>query len=428
VKRPLPLWSATRSGFALFLVALSAAFADLPVPPQVYNPQTPAEAWNVIRLATANAKRLLAENRLQEMTDQVSLCSPALRTLSRFVAGPEHRPVIDEQTVVAYRGINDVAQSSLAGQRQAAELALACLAESLVKLQTAFAPEDVCAEIFTCPQHPEIVTATAGSTCPVCASPLRVRRIPYTDICPTSEVPIARVQASPVANPVELGRKVTFQATLSDAAGLPFPESRIVPLHGEALLFFVADASFTEFHVLTPPSELPGPFELSFVPRMPGSHRLWAGLAPEETALAEYPWTNLNSEFRPSSGITKPDVLSAEVEEYTVTMSFPGRGGSPSLKELSLLRIHVSDAQGQPCTVLEPLDRAFAYLTGIFDDGETMIRLHPSGTDILREDLRGGPLLDFKIYPSRSGYLHLFCQFKVGGRVLTAPLGFRVKE
>jgi hypothetical protein len=49
------------------------------------------------------------------------------------------------------------------------------------------------------------------------------------------------------------------------------------------------------------------------------------------------------------------------------------------------------------------------------------------GPDLLREDLRGGPSLAFKIHPPRAGFLHLFCQVKTGGRVLTAPLGIRVK-
>jgi hypothetical protein len=108
-------------------------------------------------------------------------------------------------------------------------------------------------------------------------------------------------------------------------------------------------------------------------------------------------------------------------------MSFSSPGGSPAAKELSLLRLHVADPQGQPCTALEPIDRAFAQLTGFFDDGETMIRLHPLGPDILREDLRGGPWLAFKIYPPRAGYLRLFCQIKVRDQILTANLGIWVR-
>ncbi len=414
MKRSLPL-------LATGCLIASAAFADLPVPPQVYNPQTPAEAWNVIRLAMANANRLLVENRLQEITDQVALCSPALRTLSRF------NPGADAQTVIAYRAINDVARTALSGSLPAAKASFSQLSESVKTLESAFPEADVRAEIFACAQHPEVLTTVSGSTCRLCSSPLRVRRIPYTEICPIQEAPVARLQVSSLETPVLSGQKVVVQAILSDSTGSSFPERRLLPLHGETLLFFVTDASLREFHLLRSANNAPGPFELSFVPQFPGPHRIWAGLVPEQTGLAEYPWANLESDFQVAADAEWSDVVTAPVEGYLFSITFSSPGGAPAAKELSLLRLHVTNPQGQPCSSLEPLDRAFAHLTGFFDDGETVIRLHPLGPDILREDLRGGPGLAFKIYPPRAGYLRLFCQIKVAGKILTAPLGIRVK-
>lgn len=410
----------------LFAVAFRlsnlGAFADLPVPPQVYNPQTPAEGWNVIRLAMGNAGRLLEENRLPEITDQVSLCSPALRALARG------NPSIDEKMVVAYRNINDAAQTSLSGNRQAAELAFSRLAESLRSLEAAFAPADVQAEIFACTQHPEVLSPLPGSSCRVCAALLRVRRIPYTEICPVPKTPIARLRISKLETVLVPGTPVTLRAHLRDAADLPISGDRLIPFHGERLLFFVTDASFREFHLLRPSSLPTEPIELSFTPRFEGPHRLWAGLVPEQTGLVEYPWASLGDGFQPEDDSGFPDVVTAQVDGYTLSVSFAGAGGFPRAGELSLLRLHVADSQGRPCASLEPLDRAFAHLTGFFSDGETMIRLHPLGPDILRDELRGGPWLAFKIYPSRAGFIRLFCQLKVEGRVITAPLGIHVKE
>ena len=65
-----------------FLVLTGAAIGDSPVPGSVLNPQTPAEAWNVIRLSTANVEQLIQEKRWPEIPVQISFCSPALRRLA----------------------------------------------------------------------------------------------------------------------------------------------------------------------------------------------------------------------------------------------------------------------------------------------------------------------------------------------------------
>ena len=46
----------------------------VPVPESVLNPQSVPEAWNVLRLASANLDRLVGEGRLEEVPDQASLC------------------------------------------------------------------------------------------------------------------------------------------------------------------------------------------------------------------------------------------------------------------------------------------------------------------------------------------------------------------
>jgi hypothetical protein len=92
------------------------------------------------------------------------------------------------------------------------------------------------------------------------------------------------------------------------------------------------------------------------------------------------------------------------------------------------MRLAVTDASGQPVTRLEPFMQAFAHLTGFYDDGTTVLRLHPVGGDILREDLRGGPWLAFRIYPPKTGFIRFFCQVRVDGRLVTAPLGFFISR
>ncbi len=124
----------------LCLLGRFTALADLPVPPQVLDPQTAAEAWNVIRLATGNVARLLKEDRLQELPAQISLCSPALRLLALRDAAPGQRALIDQNTAQAFRLVNDIAQAGMAQIPASATASFTRLQNTLDALKPAYAP------------------------------------------------------------------------------------------------------------------------------------------------------------------------------------------------------------------------------------------------------------------------------------------------
>jgi len=92
------------------------------------------------------------------------------------------------------------------------------------------------------------------------------------------------------------------------------------------------------------------------------------------------------------------------------------------------LQLHVSDLAGQPVTGLEPLHQAFAHIHGFFTDTGSVLQLHPVGGDILRDDVRGGPALAFKIFSPEAGRLRLFVQVRIEGRVIQAPLTLMVRQ
>ena len=405
------------------------ARADLPVPPQVLDPQTAAEAWNVIRLSTANVARLLKEERLQEVPAQISLCSPALRLLARSATAPEHRPLIDSTTAQAFRLVNDIAQAGMAQVPASATASFTRLQSTLDALKPAFDPAEVTAEIHVCPQHPERLSAKSDAPCPVCGGVLRVRRIPYTDVNPAPVTPLTKLSLESDAV-LTKGVETRLRARLQTLAGQPLASNQLVPLHGAPVRFLLVDQTLQDFHLLTPTgTDQPGIFEFAFTPAVAGPYRLWAEIAPAETAIPEYPATDLGGEFKVVSRSTRDflDVVSTTVGGLRFDLTFTGgNGGSPPLRQVSLMRIHVSDASGQPVTRLEPLMQAFAHLTGFYDDGKTVLRLHPVGGDILREDLRGGPWLAFKIRPPQTGFLRLFCQVRIAGRDLTVPLGVTI--
>lgn len=416
----------------LFALTSTAGLrADLPVPPQVLEPQTAAEAWNVIRQATANVGRLLKEQRLDEVPQQVSLCSGALRTLARSAPNLEQRPLIDAQTTLAFRCVNDMAQAGMARLQQSCEAAFGRLQAALTELRPTFATADVNAEIYACPLHPEMVTPQGDARCRFCNRALRIRRIPYTDLYAVPEVAQAKLVLKE-GETLRAGEPEKIDARLQRAGGGVLAPDGLISFHGAPVRLVVVDQTLTDFHLLTPEAVgNDGVLSASFTPATEGPYRTWAEVVPAETAIPEYPSADLGGEFKAMDRSRHDFIesLSSTVEGLTFQLTFTGRnGGFPPARQVSLMRLNITDGTGQPVTRLEPLMNAFAHLTGIYADGKTILRLHPVGGDILREDLRGGPGLGFKIYPPQTGFVRFFCQVRVDGRVITAPLGVQIAQ
>ena len=86
----------------------------------------------------------------------------------------------------------------------------------------------------------------------------------------------------------------------------------------------------------------------------------------------------------------------------------------------------MQNLNNQPLTRLEPVMAAFAHLVGFYDDGRTVVHLHPAGGEITNPGLRGGPTLDFKFYPPKSGFLRLYAQVQVDGQAVFASFNLNV--
>lgn len=425
-------WPTTLARALCTALLAASAFADLPVPPQVLDPQTPAEAWNVIRLSTANVRRLLKEQRLDEVAPQISLCSPALRTLARTVPTPEHSQRVDGQTALAFRLVNDVAQAGMTRLGQSVEVAFKRLEAALAELKPAFQPSDIEAEIYSCPNDLEMIATSPGEKCRFCGGKLRVRRIPYTELFARPDAPrLALAVEGPESEAVVVpGEPVSFKVRLRQHSGQPVEPSELLSLHGAPLRFLLIDQTLTDFHLIPAgPADASHQIPATFAPALAGPYRVWAEAVPVETALPEYPSADVGGAFRVVDRSRRDflEALEASVEGLRFALTFP-TGGAPPARQVSLMRIAVTDPSGQPVTRLEPFMQAFAHLTGFYDDGATVLRLHPVGGDILRDDLRGGPWLTFRIYPPKTGFIRFFCQVRVDGRVVTAPLGFFISR
>ena len=112
----------------------------------------------------------------------------------------------------------------------------------------------------------------------------------------------------------------------------------------------------------------------------------------------------------------------AAVDGYRLMLSVTGtKGHMLRAGETQMLQLHVQDASGAPVNRLEPFLQAFAHLHAFYADSETLLQLHPTGGDVLRDDLRGGPSLGFKIFSPQAGPLRIHLQLRTQGHPPPAP-------
>ncbi len=408
------------------LLVCGGLLADVPLPRRLLNPASAAEAWNVIRMAVANGERLLAEKRLDEITDQVVLCSPALRVLAGHGVVLEKQRETDENTARAFSLVNIVVKESMAGNQAGAENAFAQLRAVLRALAEAFDPKLVESEIYACPDHPDSLSTEPGQTCGQCARPLLARRIPYSFIYVKPGKPSLRLEAGADA-PLQPGRAATITLRLRRAGAAVTPDDLLVT-HSAPVHLLLADEALRDFHHLLPAAgDAAGEFSIAFTPAADGPYRLWVGVVPAATGLQEYLAAVLPGVGGGAVAVERQVVTVAEAGGFRFQLLFAG-AGPPRAEKTLLMRLHVTGGDGKPVARLEPVRNAFAHITGIYDDLETVAQLHPVGGDILREDLRGGPYLAFKFYPPKVGFVRLFCEVRLDGRTIIVPFGVEVVE
>ena len=117
---PRSFWKSVCCAFGLFVLGLPA-WSDVPLPARVLDPQSAPEAWNVIRLASTNVGRLIEENRLSEISAQISLCSPAIRALSKYAPPTSGQAPLAALNARSLDAVNSIVVASKAGDRNAVE-------------------------------------------------------------------------------------------------------------------------------------------------------------------------------------------------------------------------------------------------------------------------------------------------------------------
>lgn len=412
---------------AVFLCLLIQLRADPIIPGNVLDPKTAAEAWNVIRLASTNVERLLHEGRLAEIAVQISYCSPALRVLPQMAGSAEDLKKMAPLSERALMLVNSLAKAAKDNNPGGAEAVYDNLRQVLDGMAKQFDPKVVKSDIFFCPMHPDFIAGAAATPCDKCGMHLLTRRIPYSFIYMKPGEPTLRLTAQ-ASGPVEAGKKLEVKIQLSKADRSPATYDDLMVMHTQPIHLLIEEPGLGDYHHEHPvETEVPGEYSFSFTPQRSAPYRIWADLVPVATGVQELPFTDLPSKGTAGPVTDRADKFTAKVQGLSFVLTLGGGNGEPlKANQARRMDIMVTDAAGKPVTQLEPVMNAFAHLVGFYDDYHTVVHLHPTGGDVTLADARGGPGLSFMFFPPRAGFIRLYCQVSLDGRMIFAPFNVNV--
>ncbi len=412
----------------VLLSLANSARADTVLPGNILDPRSPAEAWNVIRLATRNVDLLLEEKRLAEIPVQISYCSPAIRAFPRMVSTPEAVTQVEAQAQQAFTSVNAIASAALQNNPDGAKSALARLRTILMNVAQHFDPKAVASDIFFCPMHSDFVSDNAKTPCAKCGMDLLTRRIPYSFIYTKPGEPSVRMTATANA-PVEAGKKIEVKVRMEKADKSPVLHADLIEMHTQPIHLLIEEPGLGDYHHEHPvPTKAPGEYVFSFTPAKTSPYRIWADIVPAATGVQELPFVDLPSAGKGGSIDDTANRFTSSAGGFQFALSFNNGSHLPTKAgQARPMGITVTARDGQPVTSLEPVMNAFAHLVGFYDDYQTVVHLHPTGGDVLNPALRGGPALGFILYAPKAGFVRLYCQVSIGGRMLFAPFNLNVE-
>ena len=412
----------------LFLASVSPPLrADSPVPRSLMEPKNAPEAWNVIRLATTNVDRLFEEDRVTEIPVQLSFVAPALRTLMRSATTPEAIATTELQGKRAIGWLAVVARAAEEKNGPSAKDNYGKLRFLLDDIARHFDPKDVKADIYFCPMHADFIAQDPKTPCGRCAMDLLVRRIPYSFVYTKPGEPSIRLTASP-NGPVEAGKKLDVTIRLERGDKSPVLHDDLMVMHTEPIHLLIEEPGLADYHHEHPkPTKTPGEYAFSFIPRKSAPYRIWADIVPFATGVQELPFTDLPSAGKPDAVENTATQMESNVDGFHFKLDLGGGNDTPLRAQTARgMTVAITDSAGAPVHALEPVMNAFAHLVGFYGDRQTIVHIHPIGGDVLNSEARGGPALSFVFFPPKPGFIRLYCQVSIGGKMRFAPFNVNV--
>ena len=312
--------------------------------------------------------------------------------------------------------------ASDASDQMGAEMEFTTLTDLIDKLKSFYPPDLLEAAMhlpdkYICPMHADVI-GLRGDSCPKCGMSLE-----QAGAFSETFIHMPPIQARVRTDvPLKVGAQVHALIYLTQSDGSPVRLGDLKEMHTQKIHLFIIDSSLTDYHHEHPAqTDSVGVYSFKFTPRKSGSYRVWADLVPVITGRQEYAMTDIRANAPGEQLSDTSVVLSATVEGLTYALQFD----EPNLRvgKPTRARLHIAQKDATPFTQLEPIMAAFAHLVGFNENRLTIMHIHPIGTPPQSPSDRGGPELEFFIYPTQAGFMRLFAQVQIGGVSKFAPFG-----
>lgn len=203
----------------------------------------------------------------------------------------------------------------------------------------------------------------------------------------------------------------------------PITPLQIEDTHTQKIHVFIIDDSLEDYYHIHPVhmDERVGSYKFDWQPKLKHNYKIWAEFRLKNRTIDEQVSSDLFMVNKSDGVIDKSIVLSQFVDEY----NFDLITASKELQVASdnLVTIRVLSSNGLPFEQLEPYMGAFAHLVAFHENFVDLVHTHPLGEQPKSDTERGGHELKFHIKPSKQGFLKLFLQVKIKGKILTVPFG-----
>ncbi len=416
---------ATQTLVAFLFAAFATTALAHPIPVQLPEPLSTAEAFSVLQETSTNIDELLATHLLGDVQFQVANACTAAAYLRQHSAISED--LAAAQFISSGKALVDACRNST-DATTTAEVTAARHAyhDALASLERLYPDAVLRSSVFICPMHPLDRHTAATDRCSECGMSLVRRHLPASSIythpgqpsITMTVVSPATISATPHLTDVTL--------RLSWQDGSPVLPNELLVMHTQRIHLLINDSTLTDYqHVHPIPTTTPGHYTFAFSPRHPGPYRVWADVVPAVTGIQEYLITDLPA-AAPSLPLTdRATSFAATVNGRTYRLVIndgqPVHAGQPVIGTIA-----ISESDGTPCTRLEPVMEAFAHIVGFMDDGKTVLHIHPAGQSPNTPTDRGGPAFAFKLYVPTPGFLRLYAQVQIESAQQFAPFGLTI--
>ena len=367
---------------------------------------------------------------LDAIHNEDTLLNIALTSLLRPAADVPAKPERNVALLAFSRHVADLHAAADASQQENAEVQLRTVLSDLEQVKRFYDPKlleaaQANADRWTCAMHPDVVGAK-GSECPKCGMPLDqlIRPSPF-DNGGTPPVNSVKAQITTTA-PLQRGENVSGVLQLRHLTGDPVLPSELREVHTQKIHLLVIDGSLSDYHHLhpTPIADQPGAYAFTFTPAKPGPYRAWADIRPNVSGLQEYAMADIAGQGAGEPITARETQLNTTVNGFRYELALAP--AEPKVGEVTHATLRITDGDGKPFTALEPVMAAFAHLVGFSEDGHTVIHSHPRGKAPANAEERGGPELEFQLFPTVPGLMRLFAQVQINGESSFAPFTVNV--